>query len=94
LHKRKTALLAQGRKEGKLGVKTPDKRNAYTRRTYYEPTAAEKASFEAVQKAICSSIMLYHQNSNKLLFLQINGSHERNFGVMVFYLKDGYCWIT
>jgi hypothetical protein len=48
LQHRKTALLAQGRKDGRIETGNPGKRAAYCSRTTFEPTAAEKASFEAI----------------------------------------------
>ncbi|KAI1112917.1 hypothetical protein F5Y14DRAFT_452610 [Nemania sp. NC0429] len=48
LQKRKAALLAEGRKEGRIETGKPNKRKAYVQSTYYEPTRAEKALFAAV----------------------------------------------
>jgi RNase H-like domain found in reverse transcriptase/Reverse transcriptase (RNA-dependent DNA polymerase)/Chromo (CHRromatin Organisation MOdifier) domain/Integrase zinc binding domain len=92
LHCRKTALLAKGRAEGRVVTGNPQRRQAYTRSTYYEPTAAEKASFDAIQNAICNETTLAHHDPDKSLFLQIDGSLERGFGVMVFHLKTDFRW--
>jgi hypothetical protein len=94
LQKRKTALLAQGRKEGKLAVGNQGKRANYCAKTTFEPTDAEKLSFESIQKVICAEnpSILYHFNPDKPLFLQVDGCLERGFGVMVYHLRDGYHW--
>jgi hypothetical protein len=36
--------------------------------------------------------MFYHPNPDKQLFLQIDGSLERSFGIIVYHLKDGFEW--
>ena len=36
--------------------------------------------------------MLHHLDPDKQLFLQIDGSIEHSFGVMVYHLKEGYDW--
>lgn len=94
LQERKTALLAAGRKSGQLVAGNPGKRTAYCARTHFEPTEAEKASFAAIQEAICKEhpTILHHFNPDKQLFLQIDGCLERGFGVMAFHLEDGYEW--
>ena len=91
LQGRKTALLAQGRKSGQLETGNQGKRVAYCSRTSFEPTAAEKASFEAIQQTICKEnpTILCHFNPYKTLFLQVDGCLERGFGVMAYHLFEG-----
>ncbi len=38
--------------------------------------------------------MIYHPNSNKQFFLQINGSFEYSFDIMTYHFKDSYNWIS
>jgi hypothetical protein len=92
LQKRKTALLAKGRAEGRVINGNPQKRLAYTRSTYYEPTPEESLSFKELQAAVCQQISLAHFNPDSKLFLQIDGSIARGFGVMVFHTQEGYKW--
>lgn len=60
LQKRKTALLAEGRKMGKVEDGNVGKRQAYCRSTYYDLTPEELQSFESVQKLICDKTIFYH----------------------------------
>lgn len=92
LQERKTELLRQGRLSGRVTDKNPNKRAAYCRTTTYDPTNIERASFKAVQDLICTETTLYHQDPDLPLFLQVDSSLERGFGVMVFYLADNYKW--
>ncbi len=36
--------------------------------------------------------MIHHLNSDKQLFLQIDGFLEYSFNIMAYHLKDGYNW--
>jgi hypothetical protein len=94
LQARKVALLAEGRKEGKFETGNPTRRTNYCQKTYYTPTEQERLSFEALQAAICSEKpgILYHHDPSRQLFLQVDGSLERGFGVMLFHTKDTYVW--
>jgi Reverse transcriptase (RNA-dependent DNA polymerase)/RNase H-like domain found in reverse transcriptase/Integrase zinc binding domain len=92
LQKRKTALLAKGRAEGRVVNGKPQKRLAYTKSTYYDPTPEEMVSFQELQTVVCQKIGLAHFNPDSKLFLQIDGSLARGFGVMVFHTQEGYDW--
>ncbi len=93
LQRRKTAMLAEGRQKGRIVNGNLSKRLAYTNSArLLDPTPAELASFQELQKTICEKLMLYHPNPDKQLFLQIDGSLERGFGIMVYHLKDGFEW--
>lgn len=94
LQTRKTALLAIGRKDGKVVNGKPSQRAAYCRSTFYEPVTEETKSFEAVQEMICNEnpTILSHFDPDKTLYLNVDGCLERGFGVMVFHTKDGFVW--
>lgn len=94
LQQRKVALLAAGRKAGKVVTGNPAGRAAYCKRTEFTPTAAEMASFKAIQDIICSEnpTILYHHDPGRTLFLQVDGSLERGFGVMLYHCKPEYKW--
>jgi len=92
LQKRKTAMLAQGRAVGRVVPGNPGKRQAYTRSARIDPSPQELASFEELQRIICEKLMTHHPNPDKQLFLQLDGSIQRGFGVMVYHLKDGCKW--
>lgn len=93
LQARKTAMLAEGRKAGRVVPGQLNKRQAYTRSAAFEPTRTEKASFQALQEAVANDTFLSHQHPDKTLFLQVDGSKERGFGVMLFHLKDNAAWV-
>ncbi|EAQ86812.1 hypothetical protein CHGG_08065 [Chaetomium globosum CBS 148.51] len=94
LQKRKTALLAQGRENGQLVSGNQGKRANYCAKTTFEPSEAERLSFDSIQKVICAEnpSILYHFDPDKPLFLQVDGCLERGCGVMVFHVQDGYEW--
>jgi hypothetical protein len=95
LQKRKVALLAESRAKGRVEVGNKNKRAAYTRATVYEPTAAELASFDALQHEICkegSPNILHYHDPDRQLFLKVDGSLERGYGVILFHCKDGFIW--
>lgn len=92
LQKRKVALLAQGRKEGRVVDNNLNKRKAYTRTTFYEPTEQERIAFRALQESIATGRMLSHLDPERRIFLQVDGSLERGFGAVLFHLKEGYDW--
>ncbi len=92
LQRRKIALLAQGRQTGRITTGNHNQRLAYTRGTHFEPTEEEKAAFRELQNVLCTKLSLHHVDPDKPLFLQIDGSLERGFGVMAFHLKDDYIW--
>ncbi|KAL8377036.1 hypothetical protein RB595_007933 [Gaeumannomyces hyphopodioides] len=37
-------------------------------------------------------LRLYHADPDRTLYLQVDGSLERGFGVMLYHLKEGYVW--
>lgn len=90
LQQRKVNLLAEGREAGKVVIGNPGKRKSYCQKTKYEPTPQETLAFESVQAKICKEhpTVLLHHDPAKQLFLQIDRSLERGFGVMVFHLKN------
>lgn len=92
LQKRKISLLAAGRASGRVQAGNKSKRLAYTSSTLFEPTSDEIASFDALQSYVCTKLRLYHMTPDKTLFLQVDGSLQRGFGVMVYHLKDGTVW--
>lgn len=90
LQNRKTALLTEGRNTGKTD--NPGARASYTRSKTFEPTEAELQSFNALQSYLCTRLRLSHVHPDRTLFLQIDGSLEHGFGVVVFHLKPGCTW--
>jgi len=92
LQNRKLALLAEGRQAGRAVTGNHGKRQAYTRLTPFEPTKKEMQSFEELQYAPCNELGLSHMDPGRQLFLQIDGLLERDFGVMMYHLKDGRDW--
>jgi hypothetical protein len=86
------AIFVEGRQKGRMMDKNASKRAVYTSNACFEPTAKERASFEELQKFIYRKLMLYHLDPDKQLFLQINKSIERGFGIIVYHLKDSYNW--
>ena len=92
LQRRKVAMLAEGRKSGRLTTGNPNARAAYTRGRVFEPTAEELQSFNSLQEQLCNKLHLSHVDPDKPLFLQIDGSLEHGFGVMLFHLKPDFSW--
>src|SRR5437773_3927924 len=92
LQRRKTKLLAEGRKEGKVVIGNRSKRQAFTRSKTYEPTEAELFAFQAIKDQIATGRMLHHHDPARRLFIQLDGSLQYGFGVMAFHLRDGYDW--
>lgn len=92
LQQRKVDLLAKGREAGKLVTGNMGKRAAYTSQTTFEPSPEELKSFEDLQEFVTNQLRLYHHCPDRRLFLQIDGSLERGFGVMLFHLKREYEW--
>jgi hypothetical protein len=45
-------------------------------------------SFEATQAYLSDPKYLSHFYPEKLLFVKLDASHERGFGIMLFHLKD------
>jgi hypothetical protein len=86
LQNRKTELLAKGRVLGAIGAK----RKGFVRKTSWEPTEAERASFEASKGYLSDPKFLVHFDPDRVLFLKIDGSLERGFGAMIFHTKEGY----
>lgn len=92
MQKRKVALLAEGRAAGRLPVGNVPKRLNYTTSTIFSPTTEERAAFDALQEFVCKRLRLFHMDPHKQLFIQVDGSLQHGFGVMVFHLKDGFVW--
>lgn len=92
LQLRKNALLAEGRKTGRLVVGNRGKRQHYTESTRFEPTEKESQSFADLQHFVRDNLRLYHVDHHKPLFLQVDGSLQRGLGVMAFHLQDVYEW--
>lgn len=90
LQDRKTALLTEGRKENKIPPASTARR-AYTSRTSFTPTSAEKESFEILQAQLTETSYLAHWNFDATTFVKIDASKERGFGVMIFHL-EGDSW--
>lgn len=89
---RKVALAA-GREEGKLEVGKKAKWLNYCKTTFFEPSKEEKESFQSLQSAICDGdTILYHFDPDKILFVQVDASLKRGFGVMLFHVKDDTVW--
>jgi hypothetical protein len=84
----KTQLLSAGREQGKVQPNAIKKRKTFTTRTSWEPTATELQSFEATQAYLSDPKYLSHFYPEKLLFVKLDASHERGFGIMLFHLKD------
>jgi hypothetical protein len=85
-------MLAEGHKSGRLTTGNLNTRAAYTRGRVFEPTAEELQSFNSLQEQLCNKLHLSHVDPNKPLFLQIDGSLEHGFGVMLFHLKPDFSW--
>lgn len=83
LQKRKTDLLAMGRQNGV----TDNNRKSYVSRTKWDPTEEELKSFKNIQNTLCTSRFLIHNDPQRQLFLKIDASAERGFGVMAFHLR-------
>jgi hypothetical protein len=86
LQKRKTELLAIGREQGATGAK----RKGYVTRTKWEPNEKEIASFESVKAYLSDPRTLIHCDPARQLYLKIDASNERGFGILAFHLKEGY----
>lgn len=92
LQLRKTAMLAKARKTGRIPTGNKNKRQAFTRSATFDPTPEELKSFKDLQTFLCDKLRLYHMDPRKKLFLQIDGSLQRGFGVMLFQLKADSQW--
>jgi hypothetical protein len=90
LQKRKVALLAEGRKTGK--ITTSGTRSSYAKSRSFTSTPEERKAFDSLQEHLCKRLRLAHCDPNRVLFLQIDGSLERGFGVVAFHLKPGATW--
>jgi hypothetical protein len=88
--RRKVQLLAAGRKSGNVVSGHPGKRQAYASRTRIEPTPEELQAFNDIKRFVTEELRLYHHDPAKQLFLQVDGSLERGFGVMVFHTAEDY----
>lgn len=78
----KTSLLKNGPRDGA-------KRKTYTSKMKLLLTRKEEASFEALQKALGETSILIHFNPKRVLWIDLDGSKEHGFGIMIFHLRDG-----
>src|SRR6266566_1220483 len=85
-------MFAKGYEERRVVIKNPVKRTAYISLVRFKPTLRELALFQKLQRVICEKLILYHLDSDRQLFLQIDGFIERGFGVMVYHLKRDFQW--
>ncbi len=83
-------MLAEGYKSGRLTTGNLNTRAAYTQGRVFEPTAKELQLFNSLQEQLYNKLYLLYINPNKPLFLQINGSLEHSFGVILFHLKPDF----
>ena len=80
---RKTKLLRHNDAQG-------SKRRQYVRSTRItEPTPAELASFEELQKALSSPTLLVHHNPARDLYIDVDSSKEFGMGAIVYHVKEG-----
>lgn len=86
LQRRKTQLLEMGRKQSPNGVMGKQKRKGYTARTSWDPTTEETASFDTLQRLLCSGRFLVHQNPSRPTIVNLDAS-GKGFAVMVFHMK-------
>lgn len=83
LQAKKTRLLAEGRKKG-ITSKT---RKGYTTRTVIDAEPTEREAYQKLQALLTRPRFLYHFNPDKTLFIKLDASKERGFGVMIFHLE-------
>ena len=69
---------------------TSAKRKGYVTRTKWEPNEKETASFESVKAYLSDPRTLIHCDLARQLYLKIDASNERGFGILAFHLKEGY----
>lgn len=82
LQDRKTALLKASPVKGRP-------RKTYSARTLVnEPSAKERASFEDLQELLSSPVILVHYSPSRTLYIDVDGSREKGFGVMVYHVKE------
>lgn len=92
LQRLKTKLLAEGRTSGRFDNGNRGKRQHFVETTRLDPTPLERESFNALQDYLTTKLRLAHMDPDKPLFLQIDGSLQHGFGVMMFHLKDDREW--
>ncbi|CAI6082148.1 unnamed protein product [Clonostachys chloroleuca] len=87
LHRRKTALLAQGQADGATATRA--KRKRFAARTKVEDDSEARGAFELMQQNLvdCLKLKLVHPDDNRQLFVKLDAS-KRGFGVTLFY-HDG-----
>ena len=82
LQKRKTMLLRQSPSKG------GNVRKSYSKTTRLNaPTDAELKSFDEVQTNFRHPRFLHHFNPERRLYVDLDASKERGFGVMVYHIK-------
>lgn len=85
LQKRKTCLL-----ESSPSIQG-HARKSYTMRTVIkEPTQAELGGFAVMQKLFSRPTWLAHFNHKRPLYMDLDASKERGFGVVVYHVKGDY----
>lgn len=90
LQRRKTAMLAEARKSGKLPA--GNNRVNYTKRVFFEPVPDELAAFKDLKKALGEENALFHHDPDRPLFIQIDAAKETGFAGVVFHLAPGFDW--
>ncbi|SLM36754.1 reverse partial [Lasallia pustulata] len=81
LQHRKTELLRLCPSKGGQGQKM------YTRKTTLTPTETEKEAFEFLQKSFNEPTFLTFFDRQRQLYIDINGSKQWGFGIMVYHVK-------
>ena len=82
LQRRKTRLLKPSPTKGSA-------RKSYSNRTILDdPTAAEIDAFEQLQEAFSRTTYLVHFDRQRRLFIDVDASKERGFGVMIYHVKN------
>lgn len=82
LQQRKTRLLKDAPVKGQA-------RKKYSARTLLtEPSSEELDSFNQLQSAFSRASFLVHFDSKRGLFIDVDASKERGFGVTVYHIKD------
>jgi hypothetical protein len=90
LQRRKTAMIATARTDGKRPNGTS--RKHYTQRAFFTPTEEVLASFKDLQTALSAPNAIFHQDPNRALFIQLDAYKEKGFSGVCFQLADGYVW--
>lgn len=82
----KTILLKKLREEGQTIEKINKKARTFKmRKVSFEPSRAEKESFEILQDYLMKKMTLYHHNPRRPIFFKLDAS-GRGMGLFVFHL--------